>query len=47
MKKRYINVDMEIIEFDTEDIVTTSETSETKEAGYYDPGDRNLSNNEP
>ena len=44
MKKRYINVDMEIIEFDTEDIVTTSET---KEAGYYDPGDGNLSNNEP
>ena len=45
MKKRYINVDMEIIEFDTEDIVTNS--GGTPEAGYYDPGDRNLSNNEP
>jgi len=36
MKKNYLTVEMEIIEFETEDIITESPLKTTGEDGYYD-----------
>lgn len=40
MKKEYQKLDMDIVEFDTEDVITTSPTTRmTRMDGYTDSGD--------
>ncbi|MBQ5561766.1 MAG: hypothetical protein IIT39_00045 [Clostridia bacterium] len=39
MKKRYVKTEMEIIEFDTEDIITASDGTGTGEGGSEDDDD--------
>lgn len=39
MKEKYENLDMEIIAFDAEDVITTSENGSESGSGYTEGGD--------